>query len=172
MPRRYPPALVVLHWLAAFLVFGALLGGTFNMAEVPNTDPGKVATLRMHMIVGGLILLIMLVRLVVRARKAVPAAVPGPGWQVAAARAVHLGLYAVTIAMALSGVALALASGLPGMVFGSAPLPESFDLFAPRAVHGALASVLFVLVIVHVLAAFWHAGVKGDGILSRMWFGR
>jgi cytochrome b561 len=172
MPRRYPPVLVVLHWLAAFLVVGALLGGTFNMADVPNTDPGKVATLRMHMIVGGLILVAMLVRLVVRARKAVPAPVAGPGWQVAAARAVHLGLYVVTIGMAASGVALAVASGLPGMVFGSAPLPESFQLFAPRMVHGVLATVLGVLVGVHVLAAFWHAGVKGDGIMARMWFGR
>jgi len=172
MPRRYPPALVVLHWLAAFLVLGALLGGTFNMADVPNTDPGKVDTLRIHMIVGLTILVAMLARLVVRRRKPVPAPMPGPGWQVALSRGVHVALYLVTIAMAASGIALSLASGLPGMVFGGAPLPESFHAFAPRAVHGALATLLGVLVVVHVLAAFWHAGVKGDGIMARMWFGR
>jgi len=172
MPRRYPAALVVLHWLAAFLVLGALLGGTFNMADVPNTDPGKVVTLRIHMMVGLTILGVMLVRLVIRSRKVVPAPMPGPGWQMAASRAVHGGLYLVTIGMAASGVALSLASGLPGMVFGGAPLPETFHLFAPRAVHGVLATVLGVLVVGHVLAAFWHAGVKGDGIFARMWFGR
>lgn len=172
MPNRYPRAMVVLHWLAAFLVLGALLGGTFNMADVPNTDPAKVATLRIHMIVGLTILVVMLVRLVIRSRKVVPAPMPGPRWQVAASRAVHLGLYVVTIGMAASGVALSLASGLPGMVFGTAPLPETFHLFAPRAVHGVLATVLGVLVIGHILAAFWHAGVKGDGIMARMWFGR
>lgn len=172
MPNRYPRALVVLHWLAAFLVLGALLGGTFNMADVPNTDPAKVDTLRMHMIVGGVILMVMLARLVIRSRRSVPAPLPGPAWQMAVSRAVHLGLYVVTIGMAASGVALSLASGLPGMVFGDAPLPETFHLFAPRAVHGVLATVLAGLVGVHILAAFWHAGVKGDGILSRMWFGR
>lgn len=172
MPRRYPAPIVALHWIVAFLVTGALLGGTFNMADVPNSDPAKVPTLRIHMIVGGSILLMMLARLVMRRRLPVPAAMPGPAWQRAAARGVHLGLYVVTILMAVSGVALSMASGLPAAVFGGAPLPESFQAFAPRAVHGLLATVLGLLVLVHVLAAFWHAGVKGDGILSRMWFGR
>ena len=172
MPNRYPTALVVLHWLVAFLVIGALLGGTFNMADVPNSEPGKAATLRIHMIVGGSILVLMLVRLVLRRRGPLPAAVPGPSWQMGLARAVHGGLYALAILMALSGIALSVASGLPGAVFGGAPLPESFDGFAARAVHGALASLLMALVLVHVLAAFWHAGVKGDGILARMGFGR
>lgn len=172
MPHRYPTLIVLLHWIVAFLVTGALLGGTFNMADVPNSDPEKVATLRMHMIVGGSILILMLVRLVMRRRLAVPAPVPGPDWQMALARGVHVGLYVVTILMAASGVALSMASGLPGAVFGGAPLPESFHTFAPRAVHGLLATVLGLLVLMHVLAAFWHAGVKGDGLLSRMWFGR
>lgn len=172
MPRRYPAPIVALHWIVAFLVTGALLGGTFNMADVPNSDPDKLATLRIHMIVGGAILLLMLVRMVMRRRLAVPAPVPGPGWQMALARGVHGALYGVTILMAVSGVALSMASGLPGAVFGGAPLPETFHAFAPRAVHGLLATVLGLLVLVHVLAAFWHAGVKGDGILSRMWFGR
>ena len=172
MPSRYPKPIVALHWIVAFLVIGALLGGTFNMADVPNSDPDKLATLRMHMIVGGSILILMLVRLVMRRRLAVPAPVPGQAWQMALARGVHVGLYIVTILMAVSGVALSMASGLPAAVFGGAPLPESFHAFAPRTVHGLLATVLGLLVLVHVLAAFWHAGVKGDGILSRMWFGR
>jgi len=172
MPSRYPTPLVVLHWLVAFLVIGALLGGTFNMADVPNSDPGKVATLRIHMIVGISILVLMVVRLVVRSRKVMPAPVPGPAWQMAASKAVHLALYLVAIAMAVSGMALGIASGLGGAVFGGAALPESFDLFAPRMVHGLLANLLGVLVVVHVLAAVWHAAIKRDGIMARMGLGK
>lgn len=172
MPRRYPPALVVLHWLTAFLVVGALLGGTFNMANVPNTDPGKVDTLRMHMIVGVVILVLMVARMLIRRRKPVPAPLPGPPWQVSAAQWMHLALYLITASMAISGIALAIVSGLPDMVFGTAPLPESFHIHAPRMLHGMLASVLMVLVVGHVAAALWHTVIRRDGILSRMWFGR
>ncbi len=173
MPRRYPPALVVLHWLSAFLILGALLGGTFNMADVPNSDPDKLATLRMHMIVGIAILLLVLLRLVVRARKVMPARLDSGGPLLnRIASGTHHALYLLVIAMAVSGMALGAVSGLGDAVFGGAPLPESFHIYPPRAVHGVLAKLLMALVALHVAAALWHAVLRRDGVFARMWFGR
>lgn len=173
MPRRYPPALVVLHWLSALLILGALLGGTFNMANVPNSDPAKLATLRMHMIVGIAILLLIGLRLVVRARKAMPQRLDSGGPVLnRIASGTHHALYLLVIAMALSGLALAAASGLGAALFAGAPLPESFHGFGARAAHGLLAKLLMLLIGLHVVAALWHAVVKRDGILARMWLGR
>lgn len=172
MPRRYHPALVALHWITAFLLIGALVGGTFNMADVPNTDPSKVDTLRMHMIVGATALILLLVRLVIRHRSARPAPVQtGNALIDRASGLAHLALYALAIAMAGSGVALSLASGLPDAVFGGAPLPASFWDYAPRYAHGILAKLLGAVIVLHVAAALWHQFGRRDGLFARMWFG-
>lgn len=173
MVKRYHPALVALHWITAFLLIGALIGGTFNMADVPNSDPAKVDTLRMHMIIGAVALVLLLVRLVLRHRTAHPPQVDsGTPALTRVARMTHLGLYALAIAMAASGMALSIASGLPEMVFAGAPLPESFWDYTPRVVHGVIAKLLGLLILLHVAAALWHQFGRKDGIFARMWFGR
>ena len=60
--------LVALHWLLAFLIIAAFALGALVMAKLPNSDPMKLEALRSHMFGGGLILMIMLVRLFVRTR--------------------------------------------------------------------------------------------------------
>ncbi len=43
-PRRYHPALVILHWLLALLVVVALATGTFVLKEMPNDSIDKIGT--------------------------------------------------------------------------------------------------------------------------------
>ena len=45
LPRRYHPALRVLHWAIALLIIAALFLGTFVMAPMDNADPGKTFAL-------------------------------------------------------------------------------------------------------------------------------
>src|SRR5215472_8724270 len=77
---RYHPVLVTLHWLLAVLIIAALALGALVMAKLPNTDPMKIETLRHHMTGGFLILVLMLVRLLVRARTSHPTAAPTGHW--------------------------------------------------------------------------------------------
>jgi len=76
--------------------------------------------------------------------------------------------------MAGSGIAMSMQAGLPDIVFGGsgAALPETFDTFEPRAVHGIVSKVFFITIILHVLAALYHQFVRKDGLLGRMWFGQ
>lgn len=172
MPKRYHPALVALHWITAILLIMALLGGTFNMAPMPNSDPAKLDILRLHMIIGGAALIMLLLRVIIRARSAHPAPVDsGSVVRNKIARLAHIALYVFAIAMALSGIALSRASGLPDAVFGGAPLPDSFWDFAPRYIHGVLAKLLGALILLHIGAALWHQFIRRDGIFARMWFG-
>ncbi len=170
-PRRYHPALVALHWLLAVLVVAALVAGGVVLDDMPNSDPSKVASLRAHMTLGVAILVLMLVRLAVRVLTRRPApADKGPLATVATVT--HWGLYAATIGMAASGMALSAAAGLPGIVFGGeGALPPDFDGFAARAVHGVVAGILMLLILLHVAAALWHQVVRRDGLMARMWFG-
>jgi cytochrome b561 len=171
---RYATALIVLHWLLAALILLALLMGSLSLAGMPNTSPDKVGALRGHMIVGTLIGLLMLVRLVVRWRlpRPAPARTGRPALDLLS-RAVHVALYLLVFAMAGSGVAMALAAGLPEIVFGGAgALPERFDHLLPRAVHGVVALALMGLVGLHVAGALYHQFVRRDRLLARMGIGK
>lgn len=174
-PSQYHPALVSLHWLLAFMIVFFLATGMFSMKEIPNSSPDKNFALRVHMIAGGLILLLMLVRFVVRFRTPRPEpATTGNAFLDKIAVVTHYGLYLLVILMAGSGVATSVQAGLPAIVFGGsgAPLPESFALYPPRAAHGVIAKLLLALAALHILAALYHQFVRRDGLLARMWFRR
>jgi cytochrome b561 len=164
MVDKYNRVLVVLHWLLAVAIVFALAMGTLSLQHIPNSSPDKVFALRGHMVAGLAILALTLVRLAVRLGSAKP-----PRASLAAALG-HYGLYALVILMAASGIGIALATGLPGIVFGGsgAPLPETFAGIAPRTAHGIVAKLLMALIAVHLLAAAYHHFVRRDGLLRRM----
>jgi cytochrome b561 len=171
-PSRYHPALVALHWLLALFLIGALVAGSLVLAPVPNTDPAKLMSFRMHMGLGVTILILMLVRLAVRLRTPHPPASPtGVALFDALAPWVHRALYAVAIAMALSGIALSVGSGLGAAVWAGGPMPADFDGMAARSVHGVLSRLLIGLIGLHIAAVLFHGIAKGDALLGRMWFG-
>lgn len=172
MPRTYHPALIVLHWLLAVMILGALFAGTAVLAPLPNDDPAKLVSFRMHMGLGIAILVLMVVRLAVRLRTPrPPRAITGIALFDLLAPLVHWGLYATVIAMALAGVAISVSSGLGAAVWGSGPMPADFEGNSARLVHGLLAKVLMGLIGLHILGALLHGAIKGEGVMSRMWFG-
>lgn len=171
---RYHPALVALHWLLALLLALALAMGTFVLKEIPNDSIDKIGALRGHMIVGVAIGALMLVRLIVRWRTRHPTAASTGHVLLDQLRSLaHTGLYLLVFAMVASGAAIALLSGLPEIVFGSAvlPLPETFAAYPPRAVHGWIAKALFLVIGFHLIGVLFHQFRLKDRLLSRMWFG-
>jgi cytochrome b561 len=174
MVSRYHPALVVLHWALALLIIAALALGALVMVKIPNTDPMKFEALRSHMGGGLAILVLMLVRLVIRSRSAHPApASAGHPLLDRLAWASHRLFYGTVMAMAVSGIIMALQTGLFDSVFlGRGDLPADFWAYPIRSVHYAVSRVLMALIALHIVAALYHALVLRDGLLKRMFFGR
>jgi cytochrome b561 len=171
---RYHPALVALHWIIAVLLVAMLLIGLVVLDEMPNTDPGKVAILAIHMLTGIGILALIAIRFFVRLRTdRPPAATSGYPLLDRFAVFVHYGFYVVVVAMIATGLATAIAAGLPAIVFGNSgdPLPADFDAFPTFRAHEIIANVLIALIVVHFGAALYHQFVRRDGLLGRMWFG-
>ena len=170
-PNRHHPALRVLHWAIAALIIAALVLGTFVMARLPNSDPGKVFLLLKHMLAGALVLALTLLRWFIRPRTARPAPAPsGIDWADRLLMPlVHRIFDALIVLMIISGVTMALASGLPQIVFaGHGSLPESFDALPLHTLHVLVARVLAAFIALHVAGAFYHQFVLRDGLLSRM----
>lgn len=174
MVSRYHPALVMLHWALASLIIAALALGALVMVKIPNTDPMKLEALRSHMAGGMAILVLMLIRLVIRSRTAHPApASAGHPMFDRLAWLSHRMFYGTVIAMALSGIVMALQTGAFDTVFlGHGNLPADFWAFSIRRLHYLLSRILMTLIAIHIIAAFYHALVLRDGLFRRMFFGR
>jgi cytochrome b561 len=173
MPR-YHPAIVVLHWVTALMVIGLLIVGVGVLEDMPNSDPAKVRMLMFHMIGGMLVLVLMVVRIGFRwGTSAPPKALTGNALLDRVADWAHVALYVLVITMSVSGFAFSRMAGLPDIVFGGsgAPLPENFNAYWPRAVHGLAGTLLMGLIALHVAAAFWHQWVRKDRLLARMTLG-
>jgi cytochrome b561 len=173
-PSRYHPVLVALHWFLALFIVAALVLGTLVLKQTPNSSPDKIEALRAHMLGGIAILGLMLARLAVRTASASPErATAGNVHLDRFAAFSHFALYALVIAMALTGLATALLAGLPSILFGDsgAPLPETFNVFPTRIIHGVIAKALIALICIHATAALYHHFVRRDGLLRRMSFG-
>ena len=172
---RYDTLQITLHWVTLILiVWLAWLG--LSMTDLP-LSPDKVRTYALHKSLGLTVLGLTIIRLLWRGFARTPPAIPGPRWQVLAAKAGHAGLYLLLIALPLSGWLYNSASNFPLQWFGQFNLPALVDAdkatkaFA-HELHETLFWVLMALVAVHALAALWHHYGQRNDTLRRMLPGR
>ncbi len=162
-----------LHWLVAALVL--LLGIVgLVMGELPRV-PKYFWVYTAHKSLGITVLALVVVRLGWRLYAGAPQAVPGtPGWQQRTANVTHGLLYALVLAMPLSGWLYDSASGLrPFRWFGLVEMPR---LSAPderladlsHALHEWGFWLLIALVLLHAGAALYHHLHLRDATLARM----
>ncbi len=162
-----------LHWLVAALVL--LLGVVgLVMGELPRV-PKYFWVYTAHKSLGITVLALVVVRLGWRLYAGAPQAVPGtPGWQQRTANVTHGLLYALVLAMPLSGWLYDSASGLrPFRWFGLVEMPR---LSAPderladlsHALHEWGFWLLIALVLLHAGAALYHHLHLRDATLARM----
>lgn len=171
---KYNTVQIALHWVVAIMVLFMLIMGTFVLAQTPNSDPSKLMALRGHMVFGGVILLLTVIRLVWRRMSAQPDhAETGNGLLDMLGVAAHYGLNLLTLLAAGSGIGLALQAGLPGIVFGGeGSLPPDFGTYTPRIAHGVLTKLLAALIVLHVIGALYHQFIIKDRLFARIWFGK
>jgi cytochrome b561 len=168
---QYHPLLVCLHWLLALLIITTLGVGFLWLAQWRTDDPRTMGLLRWHMAGGVLILALMAFRFVVRLRTPRPSnEKTGPRLLWRAAALSHYGFYALVFLIAGTGYTTAVLAGLPATLFGRSEwhLTPSFARYPTFAAHAILATVLANLIVLHVLAAFYHQLVRKDDLLRRM----
>lgn len=173
---RYSPLARALHWIVALLV--AIQLGLGWIAEHGTSADGGMRMLRWHYQLGMVLLLAMLPRIATRLARGAPEAAPGqPRWQGRIARATHLGLYLLLCLLPASGYVVWVWMEAPMDVLGIVEVPRAFrppaDDERGRAIawylHVYGAWSLAVLIVLHVAAALWHALVRRDGLMRRMW---
>lgn len=170
---KHSQTAIGLHWLTAIAVLG-LLGVGLWMVGLP-LGLLKLESYAWHKWIGMAVLALTVVRLLWRWRHP-PPALPGSlrPWERRLAPIAHWMLFALLLAMPLSGWLMNSAAGVGLYWFGYIPVPDLVprdpDLFAAlRTVHKILSRLLIAVVALHIGAVIYHDVLRRDGVLRRMW---
>jgi cytochrome b561 len=160
-----------LHWTTAILIAGLLPVGWY-MVGLDFTD-WKLTVYTLHESVGVIVFTLTGVRLVWRLLNPVAPEAGLSPVERAASRAVHLAMYALMIAIPLTGWIGTSAYGFPvqWMFLFTIPSPVAKDDDFGRLVldaHARMAMVFAGLVALHLAGVAYHAVFKKDRVLDRM----
>lgn len=172
-PVAYDGLARFLHWLTALLV-AIVVGLGWALAWTPRNAASRDFVLWLHRSVGLLVLVAMLLRLLWRWRRRPPPLPESlPLGAALLARATHYSLYLLLILMPLAGYLNAAFEGHAVSFFGLFVLPpllredDRLSQFA-ILVHLAGQYFLYILIALHLGAAFLHGVVLRDGVVWRM----
>jgi len=172
--ERYTRTAIALHWLIAALVLVEFAHGWW-MQEIPKQPPGlRADAFNLHKSAGLVVLALMLIRLGWRIAHRPPALPPMLRWQSLLAKANHVLLYTMVIAMPLSGYLGSVFSGYPIKWFGvTLPAwgwadPTIKDWMS--VVHLTTSWILLVSLCLHITGTIKHT-LAGDRVMARMGFG-
>lgn len=159
------------HWTIALAI---LCNGVFGLSmDLAASPMQKINWLALHKSIGLTVLALALLRLLWRWRDGRPREAPAPRWQQWSARAVHALLYALIVAIPLSGWWFNSISGKPLQWFKQFNLPalveknDAMRHFA-HGVHEYLFWFLLLVLVAHVGAALKHHVFDNDNVLRRM----
>lgn len=167
---KYTISMRLIHWFMAICLVGLVASGLY-MANLDSSAPNKYALYPLHKSFG----VLMLVMIVVRFSSMIPALPKTiPVYEKIAAHIVHFGLYALMIALPVSGYLMSDFGGFPVKFFGI----ELFDFFATNkdiakifyAIHHYAPWAFMGFLFLHIVGAIRHRyfDKKENDILNRM----
>ena len=182
--QRYTGVAKTLHWLIGPMILISLGTGLY-MVEL-KLSPAKLQLYSWHKWAGVTIFALVLIRCVWRlTHTPPPLPVSLPHWQRLAAEAAHYVLYALMIAIPLTGWLMSSAKGFQTVYFGELVPTQSIVLRLARSipdllakskelgdtlnmVHRYLNYTMIAIIAAHIGAALKHHFIDKDDILRRM----
>jgi len=173
-PRnRYSVVSLVLHWAIAAMILAQVLLITAHEATEGQAISREFV--QIHKALGLSVLILTLARIAWRiANPALPLPDDMKRWEKGLARVTHVLFYVLLIAMPLTGWAAVSATGRDLSWFGLfnwplLPITGGRDAFRSIIdIHELVMKGLYVLIVLHVLAALKHQFVDRDNVLHRM----
>ena len=174
---RYDNVTILLHWTIGI---GIIALGLLELLrhEFPKGTFVREGLKVLHQPAGTTLFALILVRIAWRATFATPpVAAVTTGIAALAAKAVHLSLYALMVALPLLGMLSVFAAGKLidfGLFQIAAPFAGSIGVSSAllKSTHETLALAILGLAFAHAAAALGHHYVLRDDVLSRMRFTR
>jgi cytochrome b561 len=172
LPTRYGAVAQLFHWLIAALIVTQFV--LANWADGLPIGAHKLALLARHKSFGMTVLMLAILRLSWRLKNPPPELPSGmTPLETMLARATHIAFYVLLFAMPMTGWLMSSAKNYSVSWFGWFTWPNligknetAFDLL--RTAHHLLGDALFVIAVLHILAALKHHFWNKDDVLLRM----
>lgn len=170
--ERYGNLSIILHWLMLLLFIGVY--ATIELREFyPKGSDFREALKTWHFMLGLSVLLLVTLRIFVRATSPTPRITPTPAkWQELAAKLAHLALYGLMIVMPILGWLLLSAAGKPIPFFGwelPALVAKNKALAGQiKEIHETIGVLGYYLIGFHAMASLYHHYILKDDTLTRM----
>ena len=163
---------IVIHWISALAVFG-LFGVGIWMVDLNYYSEWYRTAPDLHKSVGLTLLALTIFRLIWIALSPSPKSLSNNQLEKAGAKAGHIALYVLLIAIMVSGYLISTADGRGIEWFGLFEVPGLGEFVENQEdiaglIHEWLAYGLMGVVLIHALAAFKHHFINKDKTLVRM----
>lgn len=170
--QNYHSIAKLFHWALVVLI-GIQFISAWLMPELEGGMSGD-AIVSFHMSFGILVAPLALALFIMRIVS--PVSKPEmivPTWKESLATAMHYVLYILLLLIPLSGWAFASSHGWTVTLFGMTDLPALFPIGSSLGeligeMHGALTTLIGLLIVGHVAAALYHRFFLKDRVLQRM----
>lgn len=162
-----------LHWLMALGILFMLGLGTYIEQMEPALS--NLWLYGLHKSIGITLLTLVILRMGWHRISPPPASLTAgiADWQIHAARAIHFALYALMLAVPLTGWIASSATGIDTLLFNRvtlpriAPISEAWEV-AFFTAHGILTKLLLLCLLLHIAGALQRHFVHRDATLHRM----
>lgn len=160
-----------MHWCTFVLVLAAYV--FINLFELfPRGSEARANVLACHYLAGLAVLLLVLPRFWLRSRHLIPAiAPPLDRWVDLLGKTIHFALYVFLLVQPVLGVITLQVGGKPVSLFGFtlvpvfASTPDRDSSHQLEEIHGAIGTIFYWVVGLHILAALWHHFIRKDNTL-------
>jgi len=179
--NRYNAIAIILHWIMAIAFFLMLASG-LSFDNIAMAQSFKFQLYQWHKSLGVLLIVAFALRIGWRLFHK-PPQLPASFKKIdiIGAKLGHIALYALMIAMPLSGWAMVSSSpyGLPTIVFGWFEWPhiprlsgDNFINGLAKDAHWIMGWIFLSVIAIHIFAVIKHYKIDNENLIKRMWFKR
>jgi len=169
--KNYNPVARAIHWLSALAIIGLFAVGLW-MVDLSYYSEWYRTAPHWHKSIGLLLAGLTAFRMIWKLVTASPR-VEGASYEIVGAKLAHLAMYAILLALFVSGYLISTEDGRGIDVFNWFTVPGLGALFENQAdiagqVHFYAAWALILIAAAHAIAAFKHHFINKDNTLRKM----
>jgi len=167
LTQKYSKGNIVIHWATAILILTLFPLGK-HMTGLSASE--KIGLIKLHAILGIIVFLLTLVRSYLFFKSKRPQGlITGSKFNDKLAVWIHNAFYFLLIGISIAGLATMISGGyVEALQSGTSDLILSKENNKPLKAHGLLATLMIILLVLHVLGVIKHYVLTKENTLKRM----
>ncbi|MEQ6124035.1 cytochrome b/b6 domain-containing protein [Pseudotenacibaculum sp. MALMAid0570] len=167
LSQKYSKATILIHWLTAVLIIALFPLGKY-MSGISASE--KMDLIKIHVILGSIVFVLTLIRSYLFFKSSRPEGIKtGSKINDKLAVWIHHAFYFLLIGISIAGIVTMMVGGyVDALQTGAADLIQSKEELMPLKAHGLLATIMILLLVLHVIGVAKHYLITKENTLKRI----